>query len=613
MITKSDVVEFLGKFPVCKENAIFPKDACLTLSLDKRLHDYQPDDANNIKLMLAPSGAGKTRTLFELLYQKEGIYLNFSGNHFPALDVLGCYRMCLEQPERAKSFMTTLVRSRSAVLSWLKADHAFTPPELLFVQLYPDQVFSCNNVFALVFDYFLRNNHVDYDFRYSSRILVVDEIQETLAKETIRSYPGFSQQRPLLSPLILSMKYEARCFILSGTDISYELLRTCTGSKAMKGMGIFEYCHVNDFIPLDANGVRDYSKWVLSTQTKRVLSSEEIEEIAEAISQSKFAIGRGRFSAFVLDAFIATGNLDLAFEKQEFVIRNTSDPSFPLKFVTQNPKSLTDIRIGHSTLHDKIVDLYVSALLNGKATVQVNDQDSSSLINYGIGFRKTVGYNQYTIELCEPAVVESIGYVLEFQYYMSKLLGLLIQSPTKGCAGEWFEYIVGAAVVENFKKVEAGSKRPGKSSQILKQYLQSQPTDNTDWIKPINTCGPDVVYMVGNEVWFVQAKIGKSFKMEHASETTDYRYFYCVRKKQSSNYRRPINGYVERHQSIQPLMQGKIVYRIVVAPWAKSDTVGVAGVQLISPYEDDGDFFRHIRPPQLTKEGFWELLSDACE
>jgi hypothetical protein len=35
---------------------------------------YNPDEIDNIKLLLAVSGAGKTRMLFELLYSNFGYY-----------------------------------------------------------------------------------------------------------------------------------------------------------------------------------------------------------------------------------------------------------------------------------------------------------------------------------------------------------------------------------------------------------------------------------------------------------------------------------------------------------------------------------------------------------
>jgi hypothetical protein len=55
-------------------NANFNARTCLEHCLDKRTTKYVPDSVDNVKLVLAVSGAGKTRMLLELLYSTCGYY-----------------------------------------------------------------------------------------------------------------------------------------------------------------------------------------------------------------------------------------------------------------------------------------------------------------------------------------------------------------------------------------------------------------------------------------------------------------------------------------------------------------------------------------------------------
>lgn len=213
----------------------------------------------------------------------------------------------------------------------------------------------------------------------------------------------------------------------------------------------------------------------------------------------------------------------------------------------------------------------------------------------------------YSIELCEPAIIESLGYALEFEKYISHLLRKLVQAPSTGCSGLWFEYIVGAAVTRNYGNDDICAK---KSVYPLTEYLQQINTYNT-WVNPINQCGPDVVFMQNNTVWIIQAKIGKNLDLKHACRSTDFENFFCVRDEKLISFGQPLRGYSLQHRETKRLMRHKRIERIIVSPWANSTHGGMdPQVRLISPESDPDDFFCKIRPSGLSKENFWKILKN---
>jgi len=76
-----DVIQFLRykMLKIAPYNSECPYHAefsnkCLEYRLDQRLTQYNPDNTDDIKVLLAVSGAGKTRLLLELLYSRYGYY-----------------------------------------------------------------------------------------------------------------------------------------------------------------------------------------------------------------------------------------------------------------------------------------------------------------------------------------------------------------------------------------------------------------------------------------------------------------------------------------------------------------------------------------------------------
>ena len=80
---------------------------CLEYNLKKRQTAYELDDSNNVKILLAVSGAGKTRTLLELLYQQVGYYFVVSQTQegFGSSDLGECKVCCATNPEFHRAFV----------------------------------------------------------------------------------------------------------------------------------------------------------------------------------------------------------------------------------------------------------------------------------------------------------------------------------------------------------------------------------------------------------------------------------------------------------------------------------------------------------------------------
>jgi hypothetical protein len=72
------------------------RDNCLEHRLDKRLTDYNLDTDDNVKVLLAVSGAGKTRMLLELLHSNFGYYFTVKSpqSDFGSGDLYLCQWYC---------------------------------------------------------------------------------------------------------------------------------------------------------------------------------------------------------------------------------------------------------------------------------------------------------------------------------------------------------------------------------------------------------------------------------------------------------------------------------------------------------------------------------------
>jgi hypothetical protein len=95
-------------------------DNCLEYRLDRRSTSYELDYSNdNVKLVLAVSGAGKTRMLLELLHSNFGYYFTIKSSQgdFGSGDLALCQMHCDNnpRPEHVRHSIEVLYFVRAAV------------------------------------------------------------------------------------------------------------------------------------------------------------------------------------------------------------------------------------------------------------------------------------------------------------------------------------------------------------------------------------------------------------------------------------------------------------------------------------------------------------------
>jgi hypothetical protein len=82
---------------------------CLTWNLnDKQCESVTEglkDQKDNVKLLIAPSGAGKTRSAFELLAEVGGIYFTLSQRSIGSRDLVNTLQKCMKEPNFASEHL----------------------------------------------------------------------------------------------------------------------------------------------------------------------------------------------------------------------------------------------------------------------------------------------------------------------------------------------------------------------------------------------------------------------------------------------------------------------------------------------------------------------------
>ena len=209
----------------------FPKD-CLTLELGHRLTQFIPDDKDNVKLLIAPSGSGKTRTCLEILFQQYGIYFTFGSEviDMGSFDIGSCMSKALKDPNSARDLSATLLWCRWTLVKHL-ISLSWRPDQVLFAQLYPVRVFG-KDIFLEFFNKIVQAKaYASWDFRVNDLVVVADEIQTALQGNKI--FEG-TEPRPFCSPLLQGLKTSTHTLIFSGTGIDYEIFQDCMLSPVAK-------------------------------------------------------------------------------------------------------------------------------------------------------------------------------------------------------------------------------------------------------------------------------------------------------------------------------------------------------------------------------------------
>lgn len=376
----ADVIKFLEHkmeilapyYPDKPYQALF-SDNCLEFRLDRRQTTYSLDDEDNVKLLLEVSGAGKTRQLLEMLYQKFGYYLvsNLQQNDFGSGDLVACYVYSADFPKKARYFIEILYFVRAFVCNYLMDLGYIQPHQILVAQLHPRQFFGID-IFEKLFDSLAKRSNTTVGTKLDRcfDFVAIDEIQKSVETELIFSLPGSRSKRPFYSPLIYHSKHVGKfpAFIVSGTGINFQVIEELMGTGVMKDNLITCHMVISNMLPLDKDQVARYSRLIL---TDHNMEQQLIDEFVDFVSSYDLCHGRARFIALLLDYFLKHKNVDFSVRKFVSGLYNVDGDLFPLKFYRRDleeKRTSFDKVIGVDTLGRIVRDGLIQYIMTGKAT-----------------------------------------------------------------------------------------------------------------------------------------------------------------------------------------------------------------------------------------------------
>jgi hypothetical protein len=516
-------------------NANFHEQACLEHRLDERATKYVPDSDDNVKLVLAVSGAGKTRMLLELLYSTNGYYFTAKSSvkDFGSADLGECRVYCDYHPEDAKRAIQLLYFIRVSVCNYLISKGFKGPQTILLAQLHPAAFFG-SDVFEQLFTALAKEpifnaTQIVNPFPF----VAIDEIQVTLEGQAVYNLSSSSTKRPFFSPLVHYSKLMSifPSFLLSGTGINFQFVKEAMESGTMKRGQVITYKVVSDFHPLSKSQVESYAAQFLKDQ-----QVEEADEIVSRISAFELCHGRPRFVAYILDGYMKSKNID--FSIGEFIagISAVDGQIFPLRFLIRDMESNTISHnriISGSTLGDTICDGLLSLVLRGKLVLTVTDEDGAAAIRYGLGFGGVTEAMLRAVEINELAVIECLRVFVPFSNLVWNFAKQMSTCPQPHMVGYLLEYLVAFALVANFSGDADAASRINVSQKFCHEYLRFN--DASQVCFPDHMCGPDIIYKCTNTktVYIVQVKFVNGMSKQEAANacnTTDPELFYCKRK-----------------------------------------------------------------------------------
>ncbi|KAJ3268284.1 hypothetical protein HDV01_003215, partial [Terramyces sp. JEL0728] len=511
-------------------------DNCLEYRLDRRTTNYIPDGADNVKLLLAVSGAGKTRMLLELLHSNFGYYFTskLSQRDFGSDDLAQCQAHCdmHNEPENVKRAIQLLYFVRSAVCNYLMEKGFDKPWQILLAQLHPIAFFG-NDLFERLFTALLKEQiFVATSTVPTFTFAAIDEIQIFVESGSVHHLSGAANMRPFFSPLVhySKMMQNFPQFLLSGTGINFEYVNGAMESNTMKLHQQTNYEVVSSFHALSRSDIEMYAKQFL--QEHQVL---EVDDVVSRISGFELCHGRPRFLAYILDRYMDSKDIDVAIGEFVAGISTVNGQIFPLRFLKRDlDKDINTLHrvIDNDTFSRIIRDALLDAIWKGKVQLELTDQYSAEAMRYGLGFGEVTSGLLHSIEVRELAVVECLRYLIPFAYIVKSFAQRINSSPNPQSVGYMVEYLVAFALVSKHSGVDAASIIKASNGFVF-QYLRSN--DSSQVCFPDHMCGPDIIYkcMKTKTVYIVQVKFVKGMSKQEAAnacDTTNPDHFYCKRK-----------------------------------------------------------------------------------
>jgi len=554
-------------------HAKFSND-CLEYRLDQRLTHYNPDNTDDIKVLLAVSGAGKTRLLLELLYSRHGYYFVSQRDQadFGSGDLMICRKFAEKDPLNTDYYIKLLYFVRSEVCKYLMELGYDKPCELLLAQLHPIQFFGGKDVFSELFTLLasygrtVRNNLVGcFDFA------VIDEIHATMTGATV-----YRNNTRFFTPLIYHSKMFGRfpVFMVAGTGLDFSYLHELMQSNTFKKSSL-KHQLVSCLEPLDASQVCEYSRFVLD---RSGIDQGLVEGFVKAVSEFPRCHGRARFIACLLDSFIQDPYHDVSYAIHKFIIAITNVQSnvFPLRFYREDQRTGLNKVVGYSTLHRICSEGLIEFMMKGVATLYVKDADASKAIEGGLGFCEKKNIFFSSLVLKELAVIDCLRSLIPFHDIVVCIALRLCSVPKPQWVCYTLKYLVAFGLVAKLNPNKLHELKPSKFS--FPQYIEF--AEPNEIYFPNDSCGPDIVYKHNGILNLISVKfVGTISKQERmqACRTTDPNYFYW-----NSKGNMVVKGFEEERNTILSLLDGMKCKRMVFLHMETKTTAEMEGVEVIN-------------------------------
>ena len=584
------------------------QDNCLEYRLDRRTTTYIIDNVDNVKLLLAVSGAGKTRMLLELLHSNFGYYFTSKSSQgdFGSADLYQCQIYCDNHPENVKLAIHLLYFVRAAVCNYLMEKGFKQPWQILLAQLHPVAFFGVD-LFEYVFTTLLKEQvSVETATVKPFPLAAIDEIQLCVESKAVHLLPGSTNNRPFFSPLVHFSKMMRIFphFLLSGTGINFEYVKEAMESSTMKRHQQTNHEVVSSFHALSREDIEIYATQFL--QENHVL---EVDEIVSRISSFNLCHGRPRFVAYILDGYMESKDIDVAIGEFVSGISTVDGQIFPLRFLKRdldnNIRSL-DRPIAGDTLGRIIRDGLLEVILKGKLRFRITDDNGAAAIGYGLGFGDVSGGILKEIEIQEQAVVECLRYFIPFADIVKSFAQRIVECPKPQMVGYLLEYLVSFALVANHS-----DKAAANSIKVWQDlpYLYFQYGEANEVCFPDHMCGPDIIYKCTRTktVYIVQVKFVKGMSKQEAAnacDTTDPELFYCKRKGNGV-----LKGFEDKRtkllKDLRSLQKGGFSLQQILFIHSGGNQTSFTQGALIVTKGSDPDFFNTIG------SGVWEFLDSV--
>jgi hypothetical protein len=509
-------------------------DNCLEYRLDRRTTTYNLNNVDNVKLILAVSGAGKTRMLLELLCSNFGYYFTSksSQGNIGSADLHKCQLYCDNHPDDAEYAIHLLYFVRAAICNYLIEKGFIEPRQILLAQLHPVAFFGVD-IFGSVFTTLLKEQvSVLVATVNPFPLTAIDEIQLCVESNAVHSLSGSANKRPFFSPLVhySKMMLIFPHFLLSGTGINFEYVKEAMESSTMKNNQKTNYEVVSDFHALSKADIEVYAHQFLQEH-----EIPEVDEIVSRISAFKLCHGRPRFVAYILDRYMESKDIDLAIGEFVSGISNVDGQIFPLRFLKRdldNGIRSLDRPIANDTLGKIIREGLLEVILNGNFRFAITHDNGVAAIQYGLGFGDVRDGILKRIDIQELAVVECLRPLIPFSDLVKTFAQRLAVCQNPQTVGYLIEYLVSFALVANHSGDDAVN-RIRAWQGLADHYLEE--IDSSQVCFPDHMCGPDIIYkcVETKTVYIVQVKFVKGISKQgtaNACDTTDLDRFYCKRK-----------------------------------------------------------------------------------